>query len=145
MLIALFLQLSAILQIYHDYQTCWGRNARTVITNWSGKTTPFGRWMKIKPQCLCDNRGVNAHQGLASEWLLLNVKWTFLSAISWREQITFRFFDEMMMMSALYYTNTLRWIFIVLAHWNNSLRVDMSLHSIPNQPVFALYSWVYRA
>jgi len=26
-------------------------------------------------------------------------------------------------------TNTLSWIFIVLAHWNNSPRVDMSLHS----------------
>jgi hypothetical protein len=26
-------------------------------------------------------------------------------------------------------TNTLSWILIVLAHWNNSPRVDMSLHS----------------
>jgi hypothetical protein len=47
-------------------------------------------------------------------------------AISWREQITF---DEMMMISALCKTNTLSWIVIVLAHWNNSLWVDMSLHS----------------
>ena len=40
-------------------------------------------------------------------------------------------FDEMMMMmkmSALYKTNTLSWIIIVLAHWNNSPLVDMSLH-----------------
>ena len=29
-------------------------------------------------------------------------------------------FNEMMMRSALYYTNTLSWIFIVPAHWNNS-------------------------
>jgi len=36
---------------------------------------------------------------------------------------------EMMMMSKLYKTNTLSWIFIVLAHWNNSPWVDMSLHS----------------
>ena len=35
----------------------------------------------------------------------------------------------MMMMSALLKTNTLSWIFIVLAHWNNSPRIDMSLHS----------------
>ena len=35
----------------------------------------------------------------------------------------------MMMMSTLYKTNMLSWIIIVLAHWNNSLRVDMSLHS----------------
>jgi len=35
-------------------------------------------------------------------------------------------FNEMM--SILYYTNTLSWIFIELAHWNNSPRVDMSLH-----------------
>jgi hypothetical protein len=37
-------------------------------------------------------------------------------------------FDEMIIMSALYYTNTLSWILIVLAHWNNSLWVDMSIH-----------------
>jgi hypothetical protein len=38
-------------------------------------------------------------------------------------------FNEMMTRSALYYTNTLSWIFTALAHWNNSLWVDMSLHS----------------
>ena len=37
--------------------------------------------------------------------------------------------NEMMMKSALYQTNMLSLIFIVLAHWNNSLRADMSLHS----------------
>jgi hypothetical protein len=38
-------------------------------------------------------------------------------------------FNKMiMMMSALYKTNTLSLIFIVLTHWNNSSRVDMSLH-----------------
>jgi hypothetical protein len=30
---------------------------------------------------------------------------------------------------ALFYTNTLSWIFIVLAHWNNSPWIDMLLHS----------------
>ena len=48
-----------------------------------------------------------------------------VSAISWQEQVTF---DEMMM-SALYETNTLSWIFIVLTHWNNSPRIDMSPQS----------------
>jgi len=38
-------------------------------------------------------------------------------------------FNEMMMKSTLYWTNTLSWIFIVLAHWNNSLRIDMLPHS----------------
>jgi len=38
-------------------------------------------------------------------------------------------FNEKMMMSTLYSKNMLNWIFIVLAHWNNSLQVDMSLHS----------------
>ena len=39
-------------------------------------------------------------------------------------------FDEMMMMkmSALYKIKMLSWIIIVLAHWNNSPLVDMSLH-----------------
>ena len=40
----------------------------------------------------------------------------------------------MMMRSALYQTNTLSWIFIVLAHWNNSPRVDMS-------PLLDTLSW----
>jgi hypothetical protein len=34
-----------------------------------------------------------------------------------------------MMGSDLYRTNTLSWIFIVLSHWNNSPRIDMSPHS----------------
>ena len=38
-------------------------------------------------------------------------------------------FNEMMMKYALYYTNTLSWIFILLAHWNNSPRIDMSSHT----------------
>jgi hypothetical protein len=35
----------------------------------------------------------------------------------------------MMVMSSLYYTNMLNWIFIVLTHWNNNQWEDMSLHS----------------
>ena len=35
---------------------------------------------------------------------------SIFSAISWQEQVTFH---EMMMMSALYYTNTRNWIFLV--------------------------------
>jgi hypothetical protein len=38
-------------------------------------------------------------------------------------------FNEMMMRSALYWTNALSFIFIVLAHWNNSPWVNMSPHS----------------
>jgi hypothetical protein len=37
--------------------------------------------------------------------------------------------DEMMTRSALYKTNMPSWIYIVLAHWNNSPQVDMSPHS----------------
>jgi hypothetical protein len=60
-------------------------------------------------------------------------------AISWREQGTF---DEMKMMSDSKYTNTLSWIFIVLAYWNNNSRVVISLHSgayilFKSQPVLA--------
>jgi len=36
-----------------------------------------------------------------------------ISVISWRGQVTF---DKMMMMSALYQTNTLIWIVIMLVH-----------------------------
>ena len=37
--------------------------------------------------------------------------------------------NEMMTSSALYKTNTISWIYIVLAHWNSSRRVGMSPHS----------------
>ena len=52
-------------------------------------------------------------------------------------------FDEMTIMSALYWTNTLSWIFIVLVHWNNSLRGRHvsplgNIILIPSQWVFAL-------
>ena len=35
----------------------------------------------------------------------------------------------MMMRSVLHKTNMLSWIFLLLAQWNNSLQVDMLLHS----------------
>ena len=52
-------------------------------------------------------------------------------------------FSEIMMRSALCYTNTMSWIFIVLTHWNNSVWIDMSPHSDTlswfwDKPVFAL-------
>jgi hypothetical protein len=39
------------------------------------------------------------------------------------------FNETMMMRSALYQTNTLSWVFIVLSHWNSSPRIAMSSHS----------------
>jgi len=38
-------------------------------------------------------------------------------------------YNEMMTRFALYKINALRWIFIVLAHWNNSPWIEMSTHS----------------
>ena len=37
---------------------------------------------------------------------------------------------EITMMSSVYWTNTLSWIFIVLASWNNSVCVDMLLNLV---------------
>ena len=71
-------------------------------------------------------------------WRLVDVWWTLaygvspvsnerviFAAIACQEHVSF----NEMMMSSLYYTNILNWIFIVLVHWNSSTRVDMSLHS----------------
>jgi len=38
-------------------------------------------------------------------------------------------FNEMMMRSTLYQTNTPTWTLIMLAYWNNSPRIDMMPHS----------------
>jgi hypothetical protein len=48
------------------------------------------------------------------------------SAISWREQVNFKWDDDEV---RFHKTNTLTWIFIVLAHWNNSPRINVSPHS----------------
>ena len=61
-----------------------------------------------------------------SEWLLFNANAAILQLYHGEKKLLF---DEMMLRSALYLTSTLSWIFIVLAHWNNSPWVDMSLHS----------------
>ena len=61
-----------------------------------------------------------------SQWLFFNAKWEYFFYLYYGE-IKLNF-DEMMIMTALYLINTLNWILIVPAHWNNSSHVDMSLH-----------------
>ena len=62
-----------------------------------------------------------------SKWVMVAYgQLSNFSAISWWEQVIF---NEMMMMFALFKINTLSWIFIVLAHWNNSPWTDMSIPS----------------
>jgi predicted LPLAT superfamily acyltransferase len=47
-----------------------------------------------------------------------------------------------MIMSALYHTNTLNWIFIVLAHRNNNPRIDMSrTRYSDSEPTLLLYAY----
>jgi hypothetical protein len=52
-----------------------------------------------------------------SEWLLLQLYHVENKLI----------FNEMMIRSTLYWTNTLSWIFIMLAQWNNSPGIDICL------------------
>jgi hypothetical protein len=56
----------------------------------------------------------------ASEWLLINANSVIFQLYHGENKLIF---NEMMIRSALYYTNTLSWIFIVLAIWNKSQRV----------------------
>jgi hypothetical protein len=62
-----------------------------------------------------------------NEWLLFNANSAIFQLYHGGENKLI--FNEMMMRSALFYSNTLSWIFIVLDHWNNGSRIDMSLHS----------------
>jgi hypothetical protein len=59
-----------------------------------------------------------------SEWVLLNANSAIFQLYHGENKLII---NEMMMRFALF--NTLSWIFIVLVHWNNSPRKDMSLHS----------------
>ena len=64
---------------------------------------------------------------LVSGWLLLNAILAIFHLYHGKNKLIFN--DIMMMRSALYKSNTLSLIFIVLAHWNNSPRIDMLPHS----------------
>ena len=59
------------------------------------------------------------------EWLLSNANSAIFQLYNGENKIIF----NEMMRSALYYTNMLRWILIVLVPWNNSLQIDMSPYS----------------
>jgi hypothetical protein len=78
-----------------------------------------------------------------SEWMLFNANSAIFQLYHGDNKLIF---IEMMMRSALYQTNTLSWICIVLAQGNNSPRVDMSLHSNTlfwfraNQPLLLLFN-----
>jgi len=65
---------------------------------------------------------------IVSEWLLFNANSAIFQLYHGENKLQF---NEMMMRSTLYKTNTLSWIFIVLllAHWNNSPQIYMSPHS----------------
>ena len=72
----------------------------------------------------------NYHLQLFSEWVIEGLLFNANSAIfQLYHGENMLIFNEMMMRSALLKMNTLSSIFIVLAHWNNSSRIDMSLHS----------------
>ena len=60
-----------------------------------------------------------------NEWLLFNTQWAIFQLHLDKNKLHF---DETTMMSALYETNMLTWLFIELAYWKNSPLVDMSLH-----------------
>jgi len=78
-----------------------------------------------------------------SEWFLLNTNSAIFQLYHGENKLIF---NEMMMMFALFSSNKLSWNFIVLVHWNNSLRVDMSLHSntlswfLANQSLLFLFN-----
>ena len=61
-----------------------------------------------------------------SGWLLFNANSAIFQLYHSENKL---FFNEMIMRSALYETNTLSWFCIVLAHWNNSPQICMSPHS----------------
>ena len=79
----------------------------------------FGVYM-IDIMWVCVYENHKTHK-ILSEWLLFNTSGAIFQLYNGENKLHF----NEMMMPALYLTNRLRWIFIVLAHWNNSPRVDM--------------------
>ena len=58
-----------------------------------------------------------------SEWLLFNTKWAIFQQYDGGNKLHF---DEIWWQWCLLCTRSTRWV--GLAHWNNSLWIDMSLH-----------------
>jgi hypothetical protein len=100
----------------HDLSTMWNLCTEncTVTTNTQCETFVHNRVLSRLTHAL-------------SEWLLLSVNSAIVHLYYGESK---SIFNEMMMRSALFSTNMLSWIFIVLARRNNSPRVDMSLHSV---------------
>ena len=106
----------------------WGKNRIVIKTNetnpWSFATRSFIyqhlrknkhkiRYLKMQHLETVENTSVRSNR--------LFFKSHKQTAISWREQINFQWNDDEVRL--------LSWIFIVLTHWNNSPRIDMSPHS----------------
>ena len=61
-----------------------------------------------------------------SEWMLFSTNPAVFQLYHGENKLIF---NEMKVRSGVHYTNTLSCSVLVLAHWSNSLRMDMSLHS----------------
>jgi hypothetical protein len=59
-------------------------------------------------------------------WLLLNGKWAILQQYHWQKNVHF---DEIMMSFTLYWTNILRWRFIVLAYYSGYI-INISVRKV---------------
>ena len=101
------------------------------------RTVGFPNYLSVNKKCIMQKYKLamnritvaplsDAKFQLVSEWLLFYANSAIFQLYHGNNKLIF---NEMMMWSAFYYTNTLSWIFIVLAHWNNSPQINMSHHS----------------
>ena len=92
----------------------------SVLLRYTDSDYPFGIF-----KLFLDGRWQNVCCLLSNEWLLCNAISAIFRLYHGENKLIF---NEMMIRSTLYWTNTVCWIFIVLAHWNNSPRIDMLHH-----------------
>ena len=73
-----------------------------------------------------DSKKFSQNVKWVSHWLLFNANSAIFQLWPGENRLIF---NEMIMRTALSYANTLSSIYIVLVHWNNSPRIDLSPHS----------------
>ena len=130
----------------------WYSSLQYEMQVWSGQYSPIGFIFIIEDSICgflivqadwCHKGKTNKSSTYMSEWVIIvSSQMSHFSVISWREQVTI----NEMMMSAIYYTNSLTgsWIILVLAHCNSILLVGRHVVPlehvilIPSQPVFDL-------
>ena len=109
----------------------WGYNFNWISETYDNVQNPIktSKWMNLNVPYIQGHSSPSTLSSCmfrVSEWVLFNTNSAIFQLYHGKNKLIF---NEMLMRSPLYYTNTLSWSCIVQPHWKISPRIDMSPHS----------------